>query len=122
MHQSAALTMMPEWCDKEKIGTVLSNFKNHSSLETNRGIFLKKAQRQNSYPSYKEAVKEASIELAATQKGHNNGKRGIGSHTIINYINKQYGLTGEYNKKLTHQTVENAVDSGRIGVSPLKNG
>ncbi len=72
--------------------------------------------KQNTHAIYKEAIKEATNQLAAAQKGPNSGKKEYGPHATTNKINKKQ-LVGESKKLLNHQTVQNAIDLGIIGDS-----
>ena len=119
--KSIALNSLPEWCDKNKIGTTMNKRKKRTSIETNCDNFLQRSMKKFANENYKAAFKIATKQLHQNQSGPNSGKKGYGAIAICKQLNQEL-LHHPSDKQLKPTTIQTAVDHGLVGVSPFKKG
>lgn len=102
---------MPEWCDKDKIGTA-----------TNQANFLKKSAKLVENENYQLAFKAATEKLYEAKSGPDIGVREFGARAICNEYNTKFGLSGIIAQQLRPPRIMKAFNKKCMGKSLLKQG
>ncbi len=110
-----AIDSLPDWCDKDKVEKALWKWKKLTCSERNCVDFIKKIKISNN-KTKSSAFKVATQRYFDICKGPNVKKRGDGFQSAVEAVNNEFGT------KLNYQSVLDAVNERRIGVSLPKKG
>ena len=117
----AAIEKLPAWQKKYSVRATMNKKKQRPKAKVNVDAFESNALRAHRAAKYSRAFKGATTEYAKHRAAGASSRKDKGARTTVERWNK-LELYSHSTKQFTRTVVTDAVNAGRIGVSPCKIG